>query len=136
MYAGILFTTLAVSLGYRKRFLGHSTFFFENYDIIRTGLRLLTVWVILLIVLYQGHIKYKNLMHLIILRLMVRLVLTFMAPRLFIFYFFFEWSLIPIFLIIMGWGYQPERLKASLSLFFYTLFASLPLLLAILTITN
>merc|ERR1712129_285011 len=30
-------------------------------------------------------------------------------------------------------GYQPERLKASLSLFFYTLFASLPLLVIILT---
>jgi len=36
----------------------------------------------------------------------------------------------------MGWGYQPERIKASLSLFFYTLFASLPLLLSILIIRN
>jgi len=53
-----------------------------------------------------------------------------------IFYFFFEWSLIPIFLIVIGWGYQPERLMASLSLFFYTLFASLPLLLVLLRVYN
>ena len=52
------------------------------------------------------------------------------------FYFFFEWSLIPIFFIIIGWGYQPERLKARLALFFYTLFASLPLLISILLTVN
>lgn len=52
------------------------------------------------------------------------------------FIFFFEWSLIPIFFIIIGWGYQPERLKARLALFFYTLFASLPLLISIIIITN
>lgn len=31
----------------------------------------------------------------------------------------------------MGWGYQPERLQAGVYLIFYTLFASLPLLLVI-----
>ena len=31
----------------------------------------------------------------------------------------------------MGWGYQPERLQASIYFMFYTLFASLPLLLVI-----
>ena len=63
--------------------------------------------------------------------LLLRLVLTFSTIRIIIFYFFFEWSLIPIFFIIIGWGYQPERLKARLALFFYTLFASLPLLISI-----
>lgn len=63
--------------------------------------------------------------------LLMRLVLTFSTIRIIIFYFFFEWSLIPIFFIIIGWGYQPERLKARLALFFYTLFASLPLLISI-----
>lgn len=32
----------------------------------------------------------------------------------------------------MGWGYQPERLQAGYYLLFYTLFASLPLLMGIL----
>lgn len=97
---------------------------------------MLTIWLIFLIVLCQKHVQYKNLIHLTVFRLIFRLLLTFTTSNLFIFYFFFEWSLIPIFLIIMGWGYQPERIKARLSLFFYTLFASLPLLLAILTIMS
>jgi len=61
--------------------------------------------------------------------LILRLVFTFLTKNIVIFYFFFEWSLIPIFMIIIGWGYQIERLKASLYILFYTLFASLPLLL-------
>nr|YP_010944846.1 NADH dehydrogenase subunit 4 [Japanagallia curvipenis]WMC21058.1 NADH dehydrogenase subunit 4 [Japanagallia curvipenis] len=44
-------------------------------------------------------------------------------------YMFFEFSLVPLFIIIMGWGYQPDRLISGLYLFFYTLFASLPLFL-------
>lgn len=45
-----------------------------------------------------------------------------------VFYLFFELSLIPILLIIMGWGYQPERLQAGLYMMLYTLFGSIPLL--------
>lgn len=45
-----------------------------------------------------------------------------------IFYLFFELSLVPILLIIMGWGYQPERLQAGLYMMLYTLFGSIPLL--------
>jgi len=40
----------------------------------------------------------------------------------------------PIFFIIIGWGYQIERLKSSFYLLIYTLFASLPLLIIILFI--
>lgn len=45
-----------------------------------------------------------------------------------IFYIAFELSILPIFLIILGWGYQSERLSASLRIIFYTLSASIPLL--------
>lgn len=47
------------------------------------------------------------------------------------FYLFFERRLIPTLLLILGWGYQPERLQAGLYLLFYTLIASLPLLISI-----
>lgn len=60
------------------------------------------------------------------------LYITFYSFKVINFYIFFEASLIPIFLIIIGWGYQPERLQASLYILFYTLFASLPLLVVIL----
>lgn len=43
-------------------------------------------------------------------------------------YIIFELSVIPIFVIIIGWGYQRERINASLRLIFYTITASLPLL--------
>ena len=60
------------------------------------------------------------------------LFLSFSSSDLILFYVIFESTLIPIFLLILGWGYQPERISASLYLLFYTLFASLPLLLALL----
>jgi NADH-ubiquinone oxidoreductase chain 4 len=53
-----------------------------------------------------------------------------------LFYYFFEVSLIPTLLIIIGWGYQPERLQAGVYFIFYTLFASLPLLLFIVSYYN
>jgi NADH-ubiquinone oxidoreductase chain 4 len=60
------------------------------------------------------------------------LVLSFIRAKIINFYIFFEASLIPIFLLIIGWGYQPERLQAGIYILFYTLFASLPLILVIL----
>lgn len=54
-----------------------------------------------------------------------------------IFYILYEVALIPIFILIIGWGYQPERITASIWIFIYTLIASLPLLgLIIFYITN
>jgi len=52
-----------------------------------------------------------------------------------IFYFFFEAILIPTLYIIVGWGYQPERLQAGVYFILYTLFISLPLLI-ILVVLN
>lgn len=51
-------------------------------------------------------------------------------------YVFFEFSLFPLIVIIFGWGYQPERLISGFYLFFYTLFASLPLLILIIYFYN
>lgn len=63
--------------------------------------------------------------------LLISLLLRFSAINILMFYFYFEVSLIPTFILIMGWGYQPERLRARINLLFYTLFASLPLLIII-----
>jgi len=53
------------------------------------------------------------------------------------FYIFFFWSrLIPTLFLILGWGYQPERVQAGIYLLFYALLASLPLLVGILFIYN
>ena len=127
---------LFLSFNHLKNLLGCYTYLSESYDIISKSLIRLTIWVILIIVIAQKIVEYKTLIAVNILILLVRLVITFSTISIVIFYFFFEWSLIPIFFIIIGWGYQPERLKARLALFFYTLFASLPLLISIIIITN
>jgi len=97
---------------------------------------ILTIWVIILIIIAQKNTDYKKILIINMLVLLIRLIITFSTIRIILFYFFFEWSLIPIFFIIIGWGYQPERLKARLALFFYTLFASLPLLISIILTIN
>lgn len=56
------------------------------------------------------------------------LIYVFLAPSPLLFYLLFEVSLIPILLMVLGWGYQPERLAAGLALLLYTALASLPLL--------
>jgi len=73
----------------------------------------------------------RRAIYLVFILLYIFLVFRFTAKRVLIFYFYFESSLIPTFLLVLGWGYQPERLRARLRLLFYTLFASLPLLLLI-----
>jgi len=63
---------------------------------------------------------------------LLALLACFKAEDLLSFYYWFEVALIPIFILVLGWGYQPERLGAALYIFFYTLAASLPLLMLIL----
>ena len=62
------------------------------------------------------------------LSLVIVLLVFFCINKLLIFYIAFELSILPIFLIILGWGYQSERLSARLRIIFYTLRASIPLL--------
>ena len=132
----ICFLIVNLRIYHFKCLLGNYTFIFESYDLLRKSLVLLSIWLIMLMIIAQKRVNYKRLLLINMIVLLVRLVLTFNTTNIIIFYFFFEWSLIPIFFIIIGWGYQPERLKASLSLFFYTLFASLPLLISIVIIIN
>nr|YP_011014071.1 NADH dehydrogenase subunit 4 [Unio terminalis]WQA10152.1 NADH dehydrogenase subunit 4 [Unio terminalis] len=69
-----------------------------------------------------------------ILVLTLVLVFCFSVGSLLNFYIMFEFSLIPILLIILGWGYQPERLQAGKYMLLYTVSASLPLLVLIVLI--
>nr|YP_006576434.1 NADH dehydrogenase subunit 4 [Solecurtus divaricatus]AEV94328.1 NADH dehydrogenase subunit 4 [Solecurtus divaricatus] len=53
-------------------------------------------------------------------------VLFFGCADFFFFFFFFEFSLVPTAVLILGWGYQPERLQAGLQMVIYTVCGSLP----------
>ena len=105
-----------------------------NYfnDLLSVRLVILSLWLIVLIIIAQNSVFQFNIIQTLFCILILRLILTFFTKNILILYFFFEWSLIPIFIIIIGWGYQPERMRARLIIFFYTLFSSLPLLLILL----
>nr|YP_010230030.1 NADH dehydrogenase subunit 4 [Diaphanosoma excisum]QST19912.1 NADH dehydrogenase subunit 4 [Diaphanosoma excisum] len=96
----------------------------------------LTLWVSLLMINGSYYVKFgsnkESLFLFLVLFMNLLLVLSFSSSDLLMFYILFEATLIPIFMLVFGWGYQPERVKASYYLLFYTLFASLPLLIALL----
>nr|YP_010184982.1 NADH dehydrogenase subunit 4 [Hemipenthes hebeiensis]YP_010227834.1 NADH dehydrogenase subunit 4 [Cryptocercus weixiensis]QVJ97672.1 NADH dehydrogenase subunit 4 [Hemipenthes hebeiensis]UDD86620.1 NADH dehydrogenase subunit 4 [Cryptocercus weixiensis] len=109
-----------------------------GFDYISYGLILLSFWICVLMVLASEMVfrfdYYSCFFLSIIIFLLIMLCCTFSSLDLFSFYMFFEGSLIPTLFLILGWGYQPERLQAGIYLLFYTLFASLPLLVGILYI--
>lgn len=70
-----------------------------------------------------------NLMFYRIRAILILILFTVFCTKNFLFFYaFFEFSLIPISLIILLWGYQPERVGAFFYMIFYTVFASMPLL--------
>nr|QTC08131.1 NADH dehydrogenase subunit 4 [Parachauliodes buchi] len=111
-----------------------------SMDLLSYGLILLSLWIISLMVMASEKvISYKYMSGFFIMNiifLMMMLYLSFSSMSLFGFYLFFESSLIPTLILILGWGYQPERLQAGIYLLFYTLFASLPMLISILFMGN
>lgn len=104
-------------------------------DLLSFSLILLTLWIGIIILLAREKIYFeKNFISFFLFNniiLMLFLVLTFCSLNLFIFYFFFESRLIPVIILILGWGYQPERLQAGRYLLFYTLLVSLPIIICI-----
>lgn len=102
-------------------------------DFLSLPLILLTIWISALIIIARFSIKNKNLSPepflFLILLLNFALLLTFSTSNLLTFYISFEFTLLPTLFIILGWGYQPERLQAGFYLLIYTVLASLPLLI-------
>nr|ASV72572.1 NADH dehydrogenase subunit 4 [Allobathynella sp. JHS-2017] len=96
----------------------------------------LTLWIFVLAMSTTSYMLSFNmhgkLFKMVLILMAILLYFTFTVNNLMLFYIFFEASLIPMFMLISGWGYQPERLKASIYLLFYTLFGSLPLLIILL----
>nr|ARH54437.1 NADH dehydrogenase subunit 4 [Lebia chlorocephala] len=109
--------------------------YFFGTDLLSFSLILLSFWICSLMILASESINKKNFFMNFFLFLLLMLLLflfcTFSSMNLFLFYLFFESSLIPTLILILGWGYQPERLQAGIYLLFYTLFASLPMMIGI-----
>lgn len=109
-----------------------------SIDPINTILLILTIWISILIIIASYKILNSNNSPLLFIAVLISLLLAlcfcFNANNYITFYIFFESSLIPTLLLILMWGYQPERLQAGTYLILYTVTASLPLLLTLLII--
>nr|AND96624.1 NADH deshydrogenase subunit 4 [Euoniticellus intermedius] len=129
----LLFFIFMVNYSYNYLFIHIS--YFMGCDLLSYCMILLSLWICSLMIMASESIFYKNYYYnfflLILLMLLIFLYMTFSSMNLFLFYLFFEMSLIPTLILIIGWGYQPERLQAGIYLLFYTLLVSLPMMISI-----
>lgn len=116
-----------------------------NYDIINQNfsrdtissiLIFLTFFIsIIIVIARQNRVKIQNNRQnnfiFTLLSLHLILVITFLISNSIFFYILFEASLIPTLILILSWGYQPERMQAGIYIIIYTVAASLPLLIII-----
>nr|WEG41864.1 NADH dehydrogenase subunit 4 [Zeugodacus cucurbitae] len=141
MVQNLLFvvTFIFIMLNYCTNYFVNISYFL-GFDVISYGLILLSFWICTLMLTASESVNkynnYKSLFLFNVLILLIFLVLTFSSMNLFMFYLFFESSLIPTLFLILGWGYQPERLQAGVYLLFYTLLVSLPMLVGIFYLYN
>jgi proton-translocating NADH-quinone oxidoreductase chain M len=81
---------------------------------------------IICLLLIWSNIKYKkNSYELLLISCNLLLSLIFLSTDLFIFYFFFELILIPMFFLISQWGSRLRKIHASIQFFIYTIIGSL-----------
>lgn len=104
-------------------------------DQLSSSLITLTIWITTLITiarvkLYNGGNKTKFFNFNTTLLCGI-LIISFSVSNFINFYIIFERSLIPTLILILSWGYQPERLQAGIYLILYTITARLPLLLTL-----
>nr|UZG66063.1 NADH dehydrogenase subunit 4 [Aquatica wuhana] len=114
--------------------------YFFGCDYLTFYMILLKISICLLMLMASEKIYFYNIFSLLlgfmILFLLIFLFLTFCSMNMFVFYLFFEMSLIPTLLLILGWGYQPERIQAGLYMFIYTLFGSFPMMVSLFYLYN
>nr|WBV77007.1 NADH dehydrogenase subunit 4 [Phestilla sp. CUS-2023] len=111
----------------------HSSYFysldlFYSYSSVSSLMVFLSCLLCFLSLFASWENKISQVFTLSILILSLVLSLAFSSSNFLGFYIFFEVSLIPTLVLIIGWGYQPERLQAGSYMMMYTVSSSLPLL--------
>jgi len=96
---------------------------------------IISIWITIITVLVRTKYDYisknfNNFIYLLI-SLLIITITFFITDNLLIIYITFEASLIPTLILIIKWGYQPERLKSRFYFIIYTICARLPLLIII-----
>nr|YP_010181252.1 NADH dehydrogenase subunit 4 [Bactrothrips quadrituberculatus]QVD42822.1 NADH dehydrogenase subunit 4 [Bactrothrips quadrituberculatus] len=97
-------------------------------DILSYMMIFLTIFVFSLSILASKNFFKKKMLLFLMFFLLKIIFFIFSLTNFILFYVFFELSLIPMMIIILGWGMKVERLQAGIYFLFYTMFSSLPLL--------
>nr|YP_010610726.1 NADH dehydrogenase subunit 4 [Bathypolypus ergasticus]WAP91546.1 NADH dehydrogenase subunit 4 [Bathypolypus ergasticus] len=128
-----------ISLKFLKISSSGMNVYYFNIDMMSMILILLSFWTSGLMMLSSyNSVKMVNnkvsYFSFCVLLLCLIIIIFFMLNNMIMFYIFFEMSLLPTLFLILGWGYQPERLQAGMYMMLYTVSASLPLLLCIMMV--
>nr|QHT64985.1 NADH dehydrogenase subunit 4 [Arichlidon gathofi] len=134
----LIMTFMALTTIYSPLLGTTNVFYLLQLDTMSALLITLTFWISALMLFSSQSLflMKKNSIKFSFMVLMLNLILisTFYVNNLLLFYVLFESSLVPTLLLILGWGYQPERMQAGMYLMLYTITASLPLLVSILLV--
>lgn len=114
--------------------------FFINTSNLNRIMISLSIWVSIIILLVRVKYDYLNLTSGVFVRrvflLLITIIIFFRTDNFMLLYIIFEASLLPTTILIIKWGYQPERLNAGFYFLIYTICASLPLLFRILRLKS
>lgn len=109
----------------------------ENFSIVIVSLIILISVLILMVRIKYTWLNYHRVPFTSVVNVLcLIIILFFITNNILILYIIFELSLIPTLILIIKWGYQPERLQATFYFILYTISASLPLLFSILILYN
>nr|YP_009708264.1 NADH dehydrogenase subunit 4 [Paracolopha morrisoni]QEV85456.1 NADH dehydrogenase subunit 4 [Paracolopha morrisoni] len=99
---------------------------------------MLGIWIISLVYISSINLKkfYYYYFNLLMFMFIFIFYFCFFSNNLILFYIFYEINLIPVIILIYGWGYQFERFKAGFYLFIYMIFFSLPFFFCLLKLNN
>nr|YP_009500735.1 NADH dehydrogenase subunit 4 [Lanthanaphalara mira]AWU48956.1 NADH dehydrogenase subunit 4 [Lanthanaphalara mira] len=110
--------------------------FDDGIYLIKLALVALSFWLIIMMFMSINFYDYKSLLSSMFIMVLILLEICFYSDSLLFFYLGFEMSVIPVFLIIFGWGYHSNRLEASIYMLSYTVLFSLPLLVMIMMLNK
>nr|QIZ12554.1 NADH dehydrogenase subunit 4 [Nuttallochiton mirandus] len=114
--------------------MGSPKMFYSMFlDHLSLPLIMLTNWISAMMIMSSQKIfnqmKKTSFFLQMVMSLNLIIMLMFSQKSLVSMYIFFEASLIPTLILILNWGYQPERLQAGMYLIIYTIMAALPFLI-------
>uniref|UniRef100_A0AAU7YR77 NADH-ubiquinone oxidoreductase chain 4 n=1 Tax=Haematopinus quadripertusus TaxID=1453187 RepID=A0AAU7YR77_9NEOP len=132
---GLVLPVLAMSLMLIMSQMGSGEVYINSIyleDKLSLIMVLVSFWISISMITLRNTSKYSFLVVL----LLITSICFFTVSSWFMFFVFFEFSLLPIFLVLTYDGEQPERIRAGRYMMLYTVFISVPFLMAIVLISD